>query len=202
RHSSSATISSALESTQSIRFCKVASVPVQSLSGQIPHQVMFLLPGVGAQLPALHVFPSWTVPPRFMVQSSRLVATVQLLPVPVRQQKGGLGKGSRLPHSSLMVVSLWVTAVSSLSGTVGSKVPAKQVALVPPLSAHFSRIFSRSSRYLTPALAIPFWQNSSPPEVVPVRLRWSGSGVAQLRSEHTGDDSLRSLWQTSLACEA
>ena len=67
-----------IEPNASIRFCKVASVPVQSLSGQIPHQVIFLLPGVGAQLPALHVFPSWTVPPRFMVQSSRLVATVQL----------------------------------------------------------------------------------------------------------------------------
>jgi hypothetical protein len=51
---------------------------------------------------------------------------------------------------------------------------------------------------LTPALPIDFWQSPSPP----VRLRWSGSGVAQSSGEQLGDVSPRSLPQSSFACDA
>src|SRR5262245_58864148 len=68
RQSNSSTMASALESTQAIRSSRVVSaVPGQvSLSGQNSHQVTFWPePPSEAQLPAVHVLFSTTVPPMF-----------------------------------------------------------------------------------------------------------------------------------------
>src|SRR5262249_31356368 len=75
----------------------------------------------------------------------------------------------------------------------------RQVAAVPPADAHFSRVFSRDSRYFTPALPIAFWQSFS---LVSPRFRCSGSGVVQSRSEHLDDVSPRLPAHVWTACEA
>src|SRR5262249_197461 len=115
-----------------------------------------------------------------IMHRSRSAAPEPCFPCAVRQQKGGLGLGSRFPHLRLILTPFFCSIPPSFSWTLGS---ARQLARVPPASAQVSRIFSRFSMYLVPALPIPCWQNPSPP----VRSRWSGSGVVQSRSEHTDD---------------
>src|SRR5262249_35873737 len=131
-----------------------------------------------------------------MVQSSRLVAAMQAFPVPVLQQKGGLGTGSRLPHFFWTRTSFFISAFWSFSWIVRSP---RHEACVPPASAHFSSVFSRVSRYLTPALPIPIWQSFS---AVSPRLRWSGSGVEKSRSEQAGELSPRLPPHTPRAFDA
>src|SRR5262245_27821869 len=186
---------SAALSTHAVRSSSVESaVPGQvSVSGQNAHHVIFLFPIVGAQLPMSHVLSSWTVPP-ITTQASRSAATEHAFPIPVRQQKGGLGAGSRLPHLFLILVAFLSSIFPSFSWTSES---ARQLACVPPSSAHFSRTFSRFSRYLVPAFPIPCWQMPSPP----VRSRWSGSGVVQSRSEHAVACAEVVPPQTPSACE-
>src|SRR5258705_723233 len=86
----------AVSSTHVMSSPSVSSVPSHVLlRGQVLHQVIrWLPPPTGAQLPAVHVLPSCTVPARFISQSSRLVAALQALPMPVRQQNGGSRIGS------------------------------------------------------------------------------------------------------------
>src|SRR5262245_39126093 len=99
------------------------------VSGHTPHQVTDWFPGLGSQVPATQVFPSCTVPLRFVVQSVRSTARVHCCPWPVRQQKGGFGTGSRLPHFFWTRTCFLSSALASLPCTVRS---ARQVACVPP----------------------------------------------------------------------
>src|SRR5262245_29045465 len=152
---------SAVVSTQSIRLSSVVTdVPGQvSLSGQLDHHVILCIPGSGSQVRSMaHVLLFWTVPPSIS-QSSRVAAATQAFPMPIRQQKGTLGTGSRLPHL------LWTPSrsfCSDLSTLVCTLRSARQLARVPPPRPHFSSIFSTVSRCFTPALPIDFWQSFSP----------------------------------------
>src|SRR5262245_45071417 len=110
------------------------------VSGHTPHQVTCWLPGLGLQVPATQVFPSCTVPLRFVVQSVRSTARVHWFPWPVRQQKGGFGTGSRLPHFFCTSTCFLSSALASFCCTTRS---ARQLAWVPPLRAHFSSVFKR-----------------------------------------------------------
>ena len=78
RHNCSSLLASAVVSTQPMRSVSVESaVPGHvSLSGQNPHHVISWLPITLPHVPMLQVFPSTTVPPRFIVQSSREVAAL------------------------------------------------------------------------------------------------------------------------------
>src|SRR5262249_30211725 len=110
------------------------------VSGHTPHQVTTWLPGLGSQVPATQVFPSCTVPLRFVVQSVRSTARVHWFPWPVRQQNGGLGFGSRLPHFFCTSTCFFSSAFASLPCTIRS---ARQLACVPPARPHFSSVFNR-----------------------------------------------------------
>src|SRR5262249_47360057 len=126
------------------------AVPV---SGHVPHQVT-VCPGVGEHVPAVHDFPSCTSPPRFIVQSSRLAATLHWLPGPGAAQKGGLGPGDGFPPLFMMTACFFASTFPSVACTVRS---ARDLPCVPPASAHFPSAFSRPRRYVIPAFPMPAW---------------------------------------------
>src|SRR5688572_28299388 len=169
----------------------------EASSGHDPHHVNCLLPPSDWHVESTSQNLSSCTSPPPVVQSSRVAAATQVLP-PVRQQKTGLGTGSRLPpHLFRMTFDLRVSAAASFCCTVAS---AKQSTRVAPVSQHEPRALARNTRYLSPALPMPFWQLVSFP-LVP-RFRWSGSGVVQPTGWHTGDVASRLPSHASTACEA
>src|SRR6266849_1016584 len=196
---SSSTTASAVASTQAITSSMLASaVPGQLAdSGQFSHQVR-LLPPLHFPVPVSQVCPSFTVPPRFVVQSFSSTAAMHALPIPTWQQKAALAVGVRLPHLFLMAVIFFVSAALSASATFGFAITSKHCALVCPRSPQLSRTFSRVRRYLKPALPIAFWQSSSP---LDPRSCWSGNGVVQSSSEQVVEPA-SSEPHVSRACEA